>query len=103
MTALLNVSKTSSKKQLNSQQPRSSRGFSLLNRKMSQQAVFFKKYDPMEELKISVDGSEIRIRVDDIGDRGITLSPDMAREAARILNLYAVIAEGADKQSETEA
>lgn len=57
----------------------------------------------MEELKISVDGSEIRIRVDDIGDRGITLSPDMAREAARILNLYAVIAEGTDKQSETEA
>lgn len=70
---------------------------------MSQQAVFFKNYDPMEELKISVDGSEIRIRVEDHGDRGITLSPDMAREAARILNLYAVIAEGADKQSETEA
>lgn len=57
----------------------------------------------MEELKISVDGSEIRIRVEDHGYRGITLSPDMAREAARILNLYAVIAEGADKQSETEA
>ena len=65
---------------------------------MSQQAVFFKKYDPMEELKISVDGSEIRIRVEDHGDRGITLSPDMAREAARILNLYAVIAEGAEEQ-----
>ena len=98
MTALSNVSKTSSKKQLNSQQPRSSRGFSLLNRKMSQQAVFFKNYDPMEELKISVDGSEIRIRVDDVPSRGMTLTPDIAREVARILNLYAVIAEGAEEQ-----
>ena len=98
MTALSNVSKTSSKKQLNSQQPRSSRGFSLLNRKMSQQAVFFKNYDPMEELKISVDGSVIRIRVDDVPSRGMTLTPDIAREVARILNLYAVIAEGAEEQ-----
>ena len=73
-------------------------GLFILNRKMSQQAVFFKKYDPMEELKISVDGSEIRIRVDGKDYRGITLSPAMAREAARILNLYAVIAEGAEEQ-----
>lgn len=65
---------------------------------MSQQAVFFKNYDPMEELKISVDGSEIRIRVDDVPSRGMTLTPDIAREVARILNLYAVIAEGAEEQ-----
>lgn len=65
---------------------------------MSQQAVFFKNYDPMEELKISVDGSEIRIRVNDIPSGGMTLTPDIAREVARILNLYAVIAEGAEEQ-----
>lgn len=65
---------------------------------MSQQAVFFKKYDPMEELKISVDGSEIRIRVNDVPSGGMTLTPDIAREVARILNLYAVIAEGAEEQ-----
>lgn len=65
---------------------------------MSQQAVFFKNYDPMEELKISVDGSEIRIRVDGVPSRGMTLTPDIAREVARILNLYAVIAEGAEEQ-----
>lgn len=52
----------------------------------------------MEELKISVDGSEIRIRVDDVPSRGMTLTPDIAREVARILNLYAVIAEGAEEQ-----
>lgn len=65
---------------------------------MSQQAVFFKNYDPMEELKISVDGSEIRIRVNDVPSGGMTLTPDIAREVARILNLYAVIAEGAEEQ-----
>lgn len=65
---------------------------------MSQQAVFFKNYDPMEELKISVDGSEIRIRVNDIPSGGMTLTPDIAREVARILNLYAVIAEGVEEQ-----
>lgn len=65
---------------------------------MSQQAVFFKNYDPMEELKISVDGSGIRIRVNDIPSGGMTLTPDIAREVARILNLYAVIAEGAEEQ-----
>lgn len=52
----------------------------------------------MEELKISVDGSVIRIRVDDVPSRGMTLTPDIAREVARILNLYAVIAEGAEEQ-----
>ena len=57
----------------------------------------------MEELKISVDGSVIRIRVNDVPFGGMTITPDIAREVARILNLYAVIAEGTDKQSETEA
>nr|DAY72110.1 MAG TPA: Cytochrome c oxidase subunit VIc [Caudoviricetes sp.] len=65
---------------------------------MSQQAVFFKNYDPMEELKISVDGTKIRIRVNDSPCFGIALSPDMAREAARILNIYAIIAEAEAEQ-----
>lgn len=69
---------------------------------MSQQAVFFKNYEPMEELKISVDGAKVRIRVNDSPCFGIALSPDMAREAARILNLYAVIAEGAEERGKID-
>nr|DAZ83813.1 MAG TPA: hypothetical protein [Caudoviricetes sp.] len=65
---------------------------------MSQQAVFFKNYEPMEELKISVDGAKIRIRVNDSPCFGIALTPDMAREAARILNIYAIIAEAEAEQ-----
>lgn len=52
----------------------------------------------MEELKISVDGTKIRIRVNDSPCFGIALSPDMAREAARILNIYAIIAEAEAEQ-----
>ena len=56
----------------------------------------------MEELKISVDGAKIRIRVNDSPCFGIALSPDMAREAPRILNLYAAIAQGAQEQENIE-
>ena len=52
----------------------------------------------MEELKISVDGAKIRIRVNDSPCFGIALTPDMAREAARILNIYAIIAEAEAEQ-----
>lgn len=64
---------------------------------MVSKAVFFKDYDSKTELKIMVHDSKISVRVNEY--ETFELTPDIAREAARILNIYAVLAEAAESET----
>lgn len=68
---------------------------------MCTQAVFFKDYDRNEELKIMVNKNEIRISSTE-AVWPVVITPEVAREVARVLNLYATMAEGYIAEIEEE-